>query len=74
MVAPRWAGSASPWATIWPSASQIDDEKSRLFFTNVVRDVRITDTIMLSATVTSAFLISSRLMGLICIAAPRPAG
>ena len=54
MVDPRCPGRASPWATRLPSAAQTQAEKSRLFLTIVERDVRITVTIMSSATPTSA--------------------
>ncbi len=63
MVAPRCPGSASPWPTMLPSPSQIEAEKSMFALTSVEREVRSTDTIMLSEIITSAFLISSRRIG-----------
>ena len=63
MVAPSWDGNASPWATISPSASQMELEKSNPVLTMVERAVRLTLTTMLSAIVISPFLISSRRKG-----------
>ena len=74
MVAPRWPGSASPWPTIWPLPSQIEAEKSMFALTRVEREVRSTDTIMLSEIMTSAFLISSRRMGSIASVAAGASG
>ena len=38
-MAPRWGGSASPWATMTPAPSQIPAEKSRLLLTTIEREV-----------------------------------